>query len=269
MHVSGLRPSKAASFLLALFFAAPTLAQEFAVEVTPPRFEDSARPGTVYRNVIEINNTSAGTARLAVRTADWSLNEQGSAEFDYGLVPGSCRPWVGIEASEVSVPSRGRKRFRFEVDVPADAPSGECRFGLMIEGEPALIEGGPPVPVAARIGIIVYLAIGDAAPALEVVEVRSAEVGGSRVPVLRIRNSGNAHGRLQGFIESTDASGRRITWIPSSSPILAGDTRDISLHALAEGDEQAPEPVWPLRIRGRLDAGKGRVDVDAEVGASQ
>ena len=55
------------------------------------------------------------------------------------LRPGSCRPWVAIDRSDLTIPGGGRARFRFEVTPPADAPTGECRFALMIEGdEPAV-----------------------------------------------------------------------------------------------------------------------------------
>jgi len=30
------------------------------------------------------------------------------------------------------VPGGGTMRYRFEVNVPADAPAGECRFAIMI-----------------------------------------------------------------------------------------------------------------------------------------
>lgn len=257
--------SKAISGLVLVLAPVTAVAQGFAVEVTPPRFEASARPGTVFRNVIQINNVSGQDTKLQIRTADWVLDENGSAQFDYDLGPGSCRPWVGIEAREIVVPAEGRRRFRFEVAVPEGTPDGECRFGLMLEGEPELVEGGPPVPVAGRIGIIVYLAIGDAAPSLELVDIRVEDVGGRALPVLTVRNTGNAHGRLQGFMDATDGEGRRLSLAPSTSPILPGASREISLHPLAEGDEAPAELRWPLRLQGKLDAGLGELSVDAEV----
>src|SRR5690606_25043991 len=79
-----------AAWLLLPSFAA---AQGFSAHVLPPRFEDSAQPGTVYRNVIEIQNTSPEAVRFGVRTADWDLDENGGVNFDYALAADSCRPW--------------------------------------------------------------------------------------------------------------------------------------------------------------------------------
>ncbi|SRR5712691_4110020 len=48
-----------------------------------------------------------------------------------------------IERPEVALPGGGTIRYRFEVQVPKDAPAGECRFGILIEGEePAVAQTG-------------------------------------------------------------------------------------------------------------------------------
>ncbi len=241
----------------------PAAAQEFAVVVTPPRFEDRAKAGEIYRNVIEINNTSTKASRYTVQTADWTLDAQGGPVFSQALSEGSCRPWVGIEAGEITVKGNGKRRYRFEVAVPAGTPRGECRFAIMIEGEPQPPRGNVPLPVSGRIGVIVYLAIGDAAPRLEVLETRSASVQGQTLPMLRVRNLGDMHGRLEGYLAAVDAAGTRIVLVPDNSPILVGATRDIPLYPQAEGDSaQTPAIVYPLRIKGRLDSGSQRLDIE-------
>lgn len=249
--------------LIALLLPAAASAQEFAVVVTPPRFEDRAKAGSIYRNVIEINNTSSKAARYTVQTADWALDAQGAPVFTQALVKDSCRPWVGVEAADILVKANGKRRYRFEVAVPAGAPRGECRFAIMIEGEPQLIKGSVSLPVSGRIGVIVYLAIGDAAPVLQVLETRSADVQGQTLPVLRVRNSGDMHARLDGYLGGVDAKGTKIVLVPDSSPLLVGATRDIPLYPQAE-DRGAQPPVitYPLRIKGRLDAGGQRLDIE-------
>ena len=249
--------------LIALLLSATASAQEFAVVVTPPRFEDRAKAGAIYRNVIEINNTSSKAARYTVQTADWTLDAQGAPVFTQSLVKDSCRPWVGVEAADISVKGNGKRRYRFEVAVPATAPRGECRFAIMIEGEPQLIKGNVSLPVSGRIGVIVYLAIGDAAPVLEVLETRAADVQGQKLPALRVRNSGDMHARLDGYLAGVDAKGTKIVLVPDGSPVLVGATRDIPLYPQPE-DRGAQPPViaYPLRIKGRLDAGGQRLDID-------
>jgi fimbrial chaperone protein len=238
-------------------------AQEFAVVVSPPRIEDRAKAGSVYRNVIEINNTSPKAAKYTIQTADWSLDSKGSAVFTQALASSSCRPWVGIEAGQITVKGNGKKRFRFEAAVPANAPAGECTFAIMIEGEPQLLGGQMAIPVSGRIGVIVYLAIGDAASKLELKKTRVMNLQGQELPVLQFQNKGNMHGRLEGYLDGVDAKGKRVSLVPDNSPILSGATRDIALYPQPETKGQAaPKINYPIRIKGRLDSAGQRVDVE-------
>jgi len=241
-------------------------AQEFSAVISPPRFEERSKPGQTYRNVIEIMNPTDRAAGFTVATADWGLDASFTPVFSEALTPGSCRPWVGIEAGKLTVPAGDRRRFRFEVAVPADAPRGECRFAIMFEGETQAPRQGMPLPMSGRIAVIVYLAVGDAAPRLEIVQARSATLQGARLPVLNIRNSGDMHARLDGFLAGVDAAGQRVVLVPDNSPILVGMTRDIALFPQPEqGDQAAPALAYPLRIKGRLDTEGQRVDVDTTV----
>lgn len=261
-------PLQAKGLFALLLIMCPALAwsQEFAAVISPPRFEDRAKPGATYRNLIEITNTSSRPALYTVQTADWTLDAQNAPVFDPALAPGSCRPWVGIEASEITVPANGTRRFRFEVAVPKDAPRGECRFAIMIEGEPQPARGNIPLPISGRIAVVVYLAVGDAQPALEMVSTGVAPFQGRSLPFLRVRNAGDMHARLDGFLAGMDAKGTRVVLVPDNSPILAGVSRDIPLYPQAEQDDAAtPDIVFPLRIKGRLDSDQQRLDVDATV----
>lgn len=253
--------------LAAAFLLLPplSLAQGFSAHVLPPRFEDAAQPGTTYRNVIEIQNTSPEPVRFGVRSADWDLDEQGSVHFDYALAEGSCRPWLGLEAREIRLEPQGRKRFRFEVAVPPGTPAKQCRFAIMIEGDPQKTDGG--VAVAGRIGVIVYLDIAGASARLRVADARVATIQGQTLPVLKVINEGNAHGRLEGFLDGRDAKGRRWTLAPANDPILPGRQRDIVLFPIGETeDAEAPPIAWPIRLEGKLDWRMQRMPVDLVVG---
>src|SRR6202167_4145549 len=129
-------------------------ADGFASLVSPPRFELGTQPGKTLRSVIEISNRSTTSAHYLIHTADWSLAQDFRVTFRDDLQPDSCRPWVAIERPEVVVPGGGTLRYRFEVNVPADAPAGECRFAVMIEGaEPSIARSnGVNMPVTGRIG---------------------------------------------------------------------------------------------------------------------
>jgi hypothetical protein len=258
--------SKPRHFLLTIFFflyAGSLFAQEFSLVVTPPRFEVRTKAGTTYRNVIEINNTSKKTARFNVKTADWALDASGSAVFSEKLATNSCRPWVGIEAADISVKGNGKRRYRFEVKVPPNTKDGECTFAIMIEGEPQVVGGQVAMPVSGRIGVIVYLAIGNAAPSIAISKSYVATIKGNSIPVLQVQNRGTMHGRLEGYLDGVDAKGQRIVFVPDNSPILIGANRAIALYPQPEGkSNQAPTISYPLRIKGRLDSETQKLDVE-------
>ncbi len=254
------------SILLAVFGAAlspSAYAQEFAALVSPPRFELVTQPGKILRSVIEVSNRSTATARYLFHTADWTFSSDFSVNFQDELQPGSCRPWVAIERPEVTVPGAGTLRYRFEVTVPADAPAGECRFALMIEGaEPSIARGkGLDMPVTGRIGVIVYLTIGTGAPDLQVFGPKIATLNGQQIPTLIVNNSGTAHGRMSGFLTGKDAKGISYDFTPSDFPILPREQRDVFLTPSTATDDH-PTITYPVTVKGTLEWGKQRTELN-------
>jgi len=234
-------------------------AQGFAAVVSPPRFELAAKPGEHLRDVVEITNAGTQPATFRIRTADWTLAADAGVNFSEALAPASCRPWVAIERREIVIPGGGRYRYRFEVQPPADAPPGECRFALLIEGDEQAVRtaSGLNVPVSGRIGVIAYVTVGQAAPDLQIVGTTLGDTEGRRMPVLNVRNTGNAHGRLAGFVSGVDAKGQALDFSPSTLPILPGETRPIALVAGTTPDNIS-QVAYPIRIRGTLEWGAGR-----------
>jgi hypothetical protein len=247
-------PLVLAAFIAALPAAA--LAQGFAALVSPPRFELTVKPGERAREVMEITNASAQSARYRLKTADWTLDGNAAVQFDEALRPGSCRPWVAVEARQINVAAGGKYRYRFEVAPPADAPAGECRFAILIEGDEQNVQtpGGPAFPISGRLGVIVYVTMGGAEPKLEVTGGRVAKVNDEDMPVVLVKNVGNAHGRLAGFLNGTDAEGKKLEFTPATLPILPGETRAISLVLYKERDEPV-KIAYPITIRGKLEWG--------------
>jgi hypothetical protein len=234
--------------------AAP--AQGFAALVSPPRFELSAKPGEKLRQVMEITNAGAQAAKYRLRTSDWTLDESGAVKFDDALKPESCRPWVAIESRLITVAAGAKNRYRFEISPPADAPRGECRFAIMIEGDEQSVQtpGGPSFPIAGRLGVIVYVTLGDAAPQLDIAGAKIGQANGVDVPVILVKNTGDAHGRITGFLSGTDAAGKKLEFTPSTLPILVGETRPISLVAYGDKDEVV-KIAFPITIKGKLEWG--------------
>jgi hypothetical protein len=249
--------------LLAAALSAPVHAQGFAALVSPPRFELATQPGKTVRSVIEVSNRSTAPARYLMHTADWTFAPDFSVNFHDDLQAGSCRPWVAIERPEIAIPGGATLRYRFEVAVPADAPAGECRFAIMIEGaEPSIARSqGLDMPVTGRIGVIVYLIIGDGQPVLEVFGPKIAMLNGERIPALRVHNSGSAHGRMTGFLTGTDAKGIKYDFTPADFPILPHEEREVFLTPSTATDDH-PALTFPVTIKGTLEWGKQKTDLD-------
>jgi hypothetical protein len=249
------RVSIAALAFVGLVVSTGAAADDFAAIASPPRFELTAKAGTPLRQVVEITNAAATSAKYTFRTADWAFDANSGVQFSEALQPGSCRPWVSIERHDITVPSRGKYRFRFEINPPADAPRGECRFALMVEGDEQLAKtpAGVAFPISGRLGVIVYVNIGDAHAKVELVDSSVATVDGVRTPVLKVRNSGDAHARLSGFLSGTDASGKKLEFAPAMLPILPGETRTIALVVDHESDTPAPPVAFPITIGGKLE----------------
>ena len=248
------------SVLLCLFGAALSTsvrADGFAALVSPPRFELETQAGKTLRSVIQVSNRSTESSRYIIRTTDWTLSKDFAVTFHDDLQPGSCRPWVAIERPEVVVPGGGTLRYRFEVAVPADAPAGECRFAVMIEGaDPSMAQSqGMTVPVAGRIGVIVYVRIGAGAADLQVLSPTIATLNGRQVPTLHVRNGGTAHGRVSGFLTGTDAKGISYDFTPSDFPILPHEEREVFLSPSTAKDDR-PTLTFPVTVKGTLEWGK-------------
>jgi hypothetical protein len=233
-------------------------AHAFSALVSPPRVELKVKPGQTVREVIEINHTARSPGKYRLYTADWRFAQDYSVLFNDALAPESCRPWVALERREVTLPPQGKARYRFEVAVPADAPSRECTFGLMVEGEEQRVNStGMSFPVSGRIGVIVYVQVGDVAPQLTIEPAPSAVMDGQRVPMVSVRNTGTAHGRLAGFVSGTDASGQTFDFAPSTLPILPGETRLLPLTPSASNGA-AVNLKFPVSVTGTLEWGQSK-----------
>lgn len=238
-------------------------AQGFSAFVTPPRFELQVAPGQQLRQVLEIQHAGGRTGRFRVYTNDWSFRPDNTVEFTDALSADSCRPWVAIERREITIEPGARFRYRFEIAVPPGTPPRECRFALMVEGsDAAQVQGEFNFPVSGRIAVIVYAAIGGAAPKLSVQPAGVREVNGRLLPQLTVRNTGNAHGRLTGFVDGRDADGRRLEIAPSDTPILPGETRQVLLYPVTE-EGASPVPIrYPLQVQGQLESGQQRLSLE-------
>jgi len=246
-------------------------AAPFEIAVSPSRFEVSAKSGARLGQSLEINNVGSAATEVSLRTIDWSYSPEGEISYFDALQPGSCRPWVTLERKTVRVAARGKASFRFQVEPPADAPKGECRFMIAIEGlEPAyqasIAKGGASMnlPVTGRIAVAVYVMVNGAEPRITLTQVGMKDIRGKRTPVVTVSNTGEAHGRLDGSLDATDARGTLFELVPDGSPVMPGQTRHIALLPKGDANGKPIEPVFPIKARGLIEWDKGGFKVDAE-----
>lgn len=246
--------------------AGPVRADDFAISVSPPRFELSAKAGQTVRAVAELSNASGSATQLNFATAEWDLTPQGGVALSEALKPGSCRPWVAIERRQTLLQAKTQLRYRFEVTPPADTPPTECRFAILVSGTERRVSpiSNVTFPISGQIALIVYVAVGDVKPSLKIVKADVVNLDGLLTPVLMVENSGTAHGRLSAFLSGTDAKGVKREFAPSTLPILPGETRMITLNidegedAVETGDPRSapaarPEPIaYPLKMSGTI-----------------
>ena len=243
---------------------------QFAAFVAPARFELRAKPGQKLQEVLEIGNDDQGEMEVNIRTSDWTLRRDGGVEFQPDtLAPDSCRPWVKIERHNLKVGGKGRRRYRFEVEVPADATDRLCRFALLLEpaNTAATISplGNILMPVQGRIGVIVYVRVGDARPRIELERVALEMVNGQPTPVAFVRNTGNAHARPEGTLAATDASGRSVELVVAPLPVLPGESRMIPMWPQDGRDGKRAPLQAPIRVKGAIEWEGGRIPVESSL----
>ncbi len=257
--------------LAALLGTASALAAPFEIAISPSRYELSGKSASRVGQSLDIINVGRSATEVSVRTLDWSYSTEGGVTYVDELLPNSCRPWVTLERKTVKIAAGARAAFRFQVDIPADTPRGECRFMLAVEGvEPAynsLIQGGGAslsLPVSGRIAVAVYLGVNGAESKLALTQVGVKEINGKRTPVVEISNTGDAHGRLDGSMDAVDSKGVEFELVPEGTPIMPGQTRLLPLSIKTEPNQNPPEVTYPIKSSGTLDWEKGSFKVNAE-----
>ena len=253
--------------LIMACISAPGIAAGFAATVSPPRFELDAHSGDILRETVIIENAGDTHATFEIRSADWDLSANGGVTiFSPERQPDSCRSWVRLERHSLKLLPGGTKRYRFEIHLPEDAVKGECRFALLIEqpdAQPVMARTrNIQFPVQGRVAIIVYVRIDNATPDLSLGTLKLETINGQLTPVVQLKNQGDAHGRPEGLLQGTDASGNKIDFTVAQTPILPGQTRTIPLwQAPAEGVKPV-RLTAPIKINGLIEWEGGEQSVD-------
>ena len=214
--------------------------------------------------MLEIQHVGQQKGNYRIYTNDWTLGADNAVTFSDDLAPDSCRPWVAIERREVNIEPGARYRYRFEITPPPGTAARECRFALMVEGlEPARVQGSFNFPVGGRVGVIVYAAIGGAAPQLEIVATRVGTVNGKPTALLDVRNRAmpTAAWKVSSMAPTPRAASSRCHRPTCRSCLVR--PAPWCWHPWSKTARPRREVRFPLVVKGSLEWGKNRLPLDA------
>jgi hypothetical protein len=205
-------------------------------------------PGRSVRRRIEVSNSTASTAAVAVYSAAAGLHQ---GEFVFGPRHGKneLSSWTSVSREVVRLQS-GTKAFEtVTIRVPKDASSGE-RYAVIWAEVSTSGSGG--VKLANRVGIRMYVSIGPggAPPSNFVIGKLSARRSASGQPlvVARIHNSGQRTIAITGNLTlSNGPGGVRAGPFPVrlALPLAPRSSRSVTVRF----DKRLPLGPWRAQIR--------------------
>ena len=117
---------------------------------------DHVAPGVSFSRRIEVVNTTDSTLDVELYPGAADITDAG-----WTPAPGSAEnqltEWIDVDPSRVSIPPGGGSTATVTVSIPESAGSGE-RYAVVWAQPPA---GGQEVEVVNRVGIRVYLSVGE------------------------------------------------------------------------------------------------------------
>lgn len=168
---------------------------------------DHLRPGAEISRAFEVTNGTEEPLDLRLGVVPAELRDGSflpGASDDVGDLPA----WSTVDPAGVQVPPGERRRARVTIRVPEDASDGE-RYGMVVAESPPA--GGGPVQVASRVGIRVYLSVGEGGePASDfVVDSLTAarDDGGRPVVLARVENTGGRALDMRGELRLEEGPG--------------------------------------------------------------
>jgi P pilus assembly chaperone PapD len=170
-----------------------------SLEVSPLTLELQVDPGHAYTGTVELNNTGPETQHVKAYCQDWALKPDGLVVFlDAGTLPQSASPWVTLSPTEFDLEGGASAQIRFTIRPPADA-SSEFRTVIIFEGiAQEMTLRGAPSRIVPRLGTVLYLQCGPAAPPqARISQFQVTPDGGT----IAVENAGPGHLRFTGKLE--------------------------------------------------------------------
>lgn len=210
---------------------------------------DHLNPGAVIERRIEVSNTTAETASIALYPAAASI-DSGSFLGDEGRTANDLSTWTSVTPADPDIPAGGKQMATVKIAVPLDAPPGEQYGVVWAEARSAPTEGGGVTQVS-RVGIRLYVSVGPGgAPAADfTIDSVIAERSADGLPVVRatVHNTGGRALDMNGTLELRDGPGGLSAGpFPASlgTTLAIGATELVTITL----DDRLPAGPWDAEI---------------------
>ena len=170
---------------------------------------DHLNPGAVIHRRIQVSNTTTERASVSVYAAAAQI-AGGAFNGAPDRTPNDLTSWTSTDRTTVALAVNEAQPVTVTITVPPDATSGE-RYGIVWAEvrSPSTSAGG--VTVVNRVGIRIYLSVGEGAEPAAAMHIDSLAAGrtdgGQPVVTARVRNTGSRALDVGGNLSLTDGPG--------------------------------------------------------------
>ena len=224
---------------------------------------DHVQPGTTITRTIEVANDTPDPNTIDLYAAAAELQD-GKFTIAPGRPANELTSWITVAPTQLDLAARQRRQAEVTITVPPGAEPGE-RYAAVLAELPPKPSAEPGVGVTTRVGVRVYLSVGEAEPPTEFrldtfTPVRDEE---NRPGVdIRACNEGGRAVDLEGALALTEGPGGT-----SAGPFESGQATTIAPGDCATLRVRAPAdlPRGPWKARATLRSGTVEETAEAEL----
>jgi hypothetical protein len=170
---------------------------------------DHIAPGTTITRRVEISNDTPDTQVVQLYAAAGSIKD-GNFQFGEGHAANDLTSWTTVDPPSVNPAGGDKSVATVTIAVPADASPGE-RYGVVWAELPAAVPQGGGVAAVNRVGVRIYLSIGEGGEPASDFEITTLEArrdgDGNPVVAATVHNTGGRALDLSGELRLTNGPG--------------------------------------------------------------
>jgi hypothetical protein len=171
-------------------------------DIRPTRLETEVNPGTEKTVSFRVQTAAAAAPSretLILESTDWNVLEDGSIQYAApGTMQDSASPWIQFSPAAFALIPAMNQLVRITITVPANAPPGAYRTGILVQERPPATPPDVKVPtvfVRVRYAYILYVIVPPARAQAELTAVEVDFQGQTGRLQYVMKNSGNLHAR--------------------------------------------------------------------------